>query len=227
MESARYFDTWVISHWNADEVHGFQESQGSIPGLQFVFVPMGLLSSLFWRLPKLAYLGYNLWHRRAFRVAQQLHREVGFDVVHQVNMCGYREPGYLWKLDAPFVWGPVGGTQNYPWRFLSEAGPMGAVAESLRNVLNWLQLRCSLRVRRAAGRASVFLTANSTCQQDFLRALGVGSTVLLETAVERPSDTPREPAPSDAGCASSGRAFSNVARPCRCCSKPWLNFPQT
>jgi hypothetical protein len=27
-----------------------------------------------------------------------------------LNMIGYREPGYLWKLNVPFVWGPMGGT---------------------------------------------------------------------------------------------------------------------
>ncbi len=77
-----------------------------------------------------------MWHRRAYRFALELSGEIQFDLVHQSTMCGFREPGRLWKLDAPFIWGPVGGTQNYPWRFLPQAGFTGALKEGARNIVN-------------------------------------------------------------------------------------------
>ena len=40
-------------------------------------------------------------------------------------MVGYREPGYLWKIEKPFVWGPIGGLENSPWRFLPSLGIKG------------------------------------------------------------------------------------------------------
>jgi len=44
------------------------------------------------------------WQRAAFEVAKQLNDQVHFDVVHQLTYVGFRVPGLLWKLDAPFVW---------------------------------------------------------------------------------------------------------------------------
>ena len=125
VQAAKHFDTWVICEereFKPDIIRYLQE-HGDIPGLNFVFVPMprrqwslGQVHGTLW------YTMLNLWHRRAYAVARRLHEEIGFDLVHQLTFCGYREPGYLWKLDVPFVWGPVGGTQNYPWRFITRAG---------------------------------------------------------------------------------------------------------
>ena len=125
LQAAKHFDTWVIceQHEFAAEIRGYLEAEGEIPGLNFVFVPIdqrewswGQVHDWVW------YAVLHRWHRQAYRIARQLHEQLQFDLVHQVTFCGFREPGYLWKLEAPFVWGPIGGTQNYPWRFLAWAG---------------------------------------------------------------------------------------------------------
>lgn len=204
LETAKRFDTWVITTAGPsnDEVRGFLETRGQIPGLHFIFVSRGLVGDLLMRIPWLYflapglwYLAYNLWHRRAFRVARQLHRQIGFDLVHQVNMCGYREPGYLWKLDVPFVWGPVAGTQDYPWRFLGEAGWLWAVSEVCRTLVNGWQLRFSPRVRRAARRAAVLVAANSTTQNHFAAIHNVSAELLADVGVEHVAGQPRQPDP--------------------------------
>jgi glycosyltransferase involved in cell wall biosynthesis len=78
----------------------------------------------------------------------------------------------------------VGGTQNYPWRFLSLAGLWGGGKELLRNVLNLLQLHFSPWVRRAARRATVLLAANSQGQRDLARISRRSVQLLLDTGVE-------------------------------------------
>src|SRR5436190_9673741 len=122
LEAARYCDTWVLceERSSAPPIRAYLEKHGPIPGLRFEFVLKPTWMRWLGHLPGLAYLGYNLWHQSAFQVARRLHARVGFDLVHQVTFCGYREPSYLWQLGVPFVWGPVGGTQNYPWRFLGQ-----------------------------------------------------------------------------------------------------------
>ena len=195
VESARNFDTWVISREGefANEIRGYLKDQGEIPGLHFTFVDNCSLARHLRRIGALRYLFYNHWHRRAFRVAQRLHQQIGFDLVHQINFTGYREPGYLWKLDAPFVWGPIGGTQNYPWRFLGEADIVGALTEGTRSVLNCLQLHFSRRVRQAAYRARILLAANSTIQRDFARVHRVKPILMLETGIHSVAASPRCP----------------------------------
>ncbi len=51
------------------------------------------------------YVAYRRWQRLVYRIAVQLHQENPFDMTHLVSLCGYREPGYLWKLPVPHIWG--------------------------------------------------------------------------------------------------------------------------
>ena len=37
-------------------------------------------------------------------------------------MIGIREPGYLWKINIPFIYGPVGGLTYYPKEFILNSG---------------------------------------------------------------------------------------------------------
>src|SRR5205814_5400879 len=62
--------------------------------------------------------------------------------------------GYLWKLDAPFVWGPVAGAANIPWSYFAHFGWKDRVFYSVRNLANQIQKRTKLRCRKAARRAA-------------------------------------------------------------------------
>ena len=184
-------DTWVICKQEGYEpdVQRFLAERGSIPGLHFVFVPRGRIATLLSRIPGLWYVAYHMWHRRAFRVARRLHAQLRFDLAHQANLGGFREPGCLWRLGIPFIWGPVGGTQNYPWRFLPAAGLAGLLREGLRNVVNTLQLRLCPRVRRAARAAALVIASSSTGRRHFRDVLGVQSEQLLDVGVDSAVDS--------------------------------------
>jgi len=132
------------------------------------------------------YWTYMLWQKAAFRVAQELHGEIGFDLIHQLNMIGYREPGFLWRLNAPFVWGPIGGHAQMPWRFLKSLGRRGMVFYGIRNVLNWIQMRTSRRVRQAARRADVLITATAADQDAMARIHRRRSVLLNEQGALEP-----------------------------------------
>jgi glycosyltransferase involved in cell wall biosynthesis len=187
LETAKRFDTWVITgHWAQEDIGHYLDQHGEIPGLHLYFLKKSWIEDLLMQgkpLYDIHYLPYHLWHWRAFKLAAHLHRELKFDLCHLVTRVGYREPGYLWRLNAPYVWGPVGGTQNYPWRFLRAAGVAGALQEGLRSVINLLQFRFSPRVRKAASNAVVLITANSQIYRDFERVHGIRGTVLLETGL--------------------------------------------
>lgn len=183
LETAKKFDTWVLCKQQQYEpdIRRFLNEQGEFPGLHFCFIPRTRFEKFLKMIPGLYYMVYNRWHRRAYLLAVKLHKELHFDLVHQVNFNSFREPGYLWKLDSPFIWGPVGGTQNYPWNFLRHAGIAGALKEGLRTIANTFQLRFSRRVRKAARRAACLLTANSTNMVDFKKNYQVDPVLLLET----------------------------------------------
>ncbi len=132
------------------------------------------------------YLAYRVWHRQVYRVAAQLVKQESFDIVHYLGPIGYREPGYLWKLNLPYMWGPVGGTTHVPMRLL-EGLPVAGMAKMLfRTVANYLQLRLPGRLNRALERANLFMTATTENRDNFLKIKGKDSIYIPENAISDP-----------------------------------------
>ncbi len=136
------------------------------------------------------YLGLHAWHKRAYQEAKQLHKDHPFDLVHQTTYCGYREPGYGWKLGIPFIWGPVGGTQSFPRNYLSQLSIKAAWIELCRNAINAWQLRYSRRVSNAISHSSKVISATQQAHDDLLIAKGIKTDIQIETALDfLPIDT--------------------------------------
>src|SRR4029079_12213074 len=96
------------------------------------------------------YTGYAAWQHAAYRDALALHAHRTFDLVHHLNITGYREPGYLWKLPVPFVWGPVGGAADIPSAYFPLMGWQDRLFYAGRNRMNAIQKRALRRCRGAA-----------------------------------------------------------------------------
>jgi glycosyltransferase involved in cell wall biosynthesis len=182
VQAARFMDTWVLckQQRSEEDIARFLAENGPIPGLRFSYLPLTAPELLLKDIPGFYYLVYHLWQRRAYRRALALHRELAFDLAHQVTIGSFREPGYLWKLGIPFLWGPIGGTQNYPAAMFPMAGPRGTIAESARTLLNRLQLRLTPRIRKAVARADILLAANSTGVRDLERRFHRRATLELD-----------------------------------------------
>lgn len=195
LQAARHSRVWAITEdrGQQERVAAGLEAAGVADRVHVTYLAHDATERRAMGLPGLFYWAYGRWQRRALAIARGLHAEVGFDLIHHVNMVGYREPGYLWRLadeaGIPFVLGPVGGTQNTPGAFLWDAGPKAGLKEVLRTMANRVQLRFSPRVRAAARSASAVLTANSTGQRDFAR-VGIDTRQLLETGAP-PATEPR------------------------------------
>lgn len=103
---------------------------------------------------------YAKWNERTLQMAREIMKEVDVDLVHQLNMIGYREPGMMWKItDKPFVWGPVGGYGGVPNAFLKSASFAEEAKENVKNVINWFMFRLHSRVRKAVKRADAIVGA--------------------------------------------------------------------
>ena len=106
------------------------------------------------------YHHYRRWQERALVLARKIMEENRIDLIHQLNMIGFREPGMLWKIKGvPYVWGPVGGMENAPVAYLWESGWKRAVQAALKNVINAAQARFQPRVRKAVKRADAVLAS--------------------------------------------------------------------
>ena len=126
-------------------------------------------------------LAYAGWQRDALTVAKNLMQRERFDLVHQLTYVGFRFPGHLWRLGLPFVWGPIGGLENTPWRLLPAMGRGGVVYYGGRNLINSAQRRWLPSPRRAAKAAGPGLIAATGSIAAELKALyGTEATVISE-----------------------------------------------
>ena len=118
-------------------------------------------------------------------MAKEICSSEHIDVLHQLNMIGFREPGYLWKLskesDVPFVWGPVDAKDKFPVAYLGGASMKTKLFMRLKNFLTVWQLKHSTRVRQAASQASVIFSASSNSKESFNKYMAIDSPLLNET----------------------------------------------
>ena len=131
------------------------------------------------------YKYYRQWQWKTYLMAKDICEKERIDVLHQLNMIGFREPGYLWKLSkengVPFVWGPVDAKDKFPVAYLDGANIKTKLFMRLKNFLTGIQLRYSGRVRAAAHQASVIFSASSNSQRSFKKYMGIDSPLLNET----------------------------------------------
>ncbi len=180
---ARYHDLWVITGelHRADiekEVSGNPERYQNI---RFYYVPRTRWLKLEKVWPPAYLWTYRLWQRAAYRLGIKLHEEIDFDLVHLITYVGFRVPGHLWKLDVPFVWGPIGGLENMPWHYLPTLGLRGCVYYAGRNIINSLQKKFLISPKLAFRKANGgVISATEGIRREILRWYGQESEVICE-----------------------------------------------
>lgn len=131
------------------------------------------------------YKYYREWQWKTYLMAKDICSKEKIDVLHQLNMIGFREPGYLWKLSkengVPFVWGPVDAKDKFPVAYLGGASMKTKLFMRLKNFLTVWQLKHSKRVRQAASQASVIFSASSNSKVSFNKYMAIDSPLLNET----------------------------------------------
>lgn len=128
------------------------------------------------------YKYYKEWQWKTYLIAKDICKENHINILHQLNMIGFREPGYLWKIpDIPFVWGPVDAKESFPLAYLEGASLKTKLFIQLKNAITKWQLQHAKRVRLAVKRASCVISASSNSQQAFKKYYQIDSPLLNET----------------------------------------------
>ena len=131
------------------------------------------------------YKYYRQWQWKTYLIAKDICEKERIDVLHQLNMIGFREPGYLWKLSkengVPFVWGPIGGLKQFPTAYLKEAGLKMQLFMRLKNFLNIWQLKHEKRVDEALKTAKLLISSIPDSYRALKKYKGLESIVIPET----------------------------------------------
>ena len=86
--------------------------------LHFHYVQLPLKLQVIYRLSQATlYLHYVLWQWIAYKKGKTLHKKFRFDVVQHISWGSIQMGSFLYKLNAPFIFGPAGGGQKAPEAF--------------------------------------------------------------------------------------------------------------
>lgn len=142
------------------------------------------------------YKYYREWQWKTSLMAKEICSSEHIDVLHQLNMIGFREPGYLWKLskesDVPFVWGPIGGLKQFPLAYLQGAGLKMKLFNRLKNILNVWQLKHEKRVDEALKTARLLVSSIPDSYRAIKKYKGLESIVIPETGCFLSEDIPTD-----------------------------------
>lgn len=158
------------------------EHPEAVKHITFHFIPRIRNKTLRKIWPPSYYWFYRKWQKKAYKLAITLHEKEHFDIVHQITIAGFREPGYLWRLPIPFIWGPIGGFTQTPWRLIPGCGFHGMLYFTFRNILNHIQKRFGYAGRQVAPIAHTILVSDQQGAHDVKKYWKRDSQILLEVS---------------------------------------------
>lgn len=182
---SKYHELHIIteSKFKDDLERYFAENNEVRNNFHFYFIKKERHKKLRKLYPPSYYWFYNKWQKKALSLAIELDKEYNFDIVHQLNMVGYREPGYLYKLNKPLVWGPIGGMCISPWCLLPSTGFYGMLYYGARNIINLWQMNFKSRVKLIANKANIIISATQDNHDKILKIWNRQSIIIPEVGL--------------------------------------------
>lgn len=127
------------------------------------------------------YYYYRKWQKETLEIAKKIIRQTHIDIIHQLNMVGFREPGYLWKIDKPLIWGPIAGIGSIPYNFLKGGGIKYTTFFLVKNFITKLQLQYSPRIKQIIKKARYVITATPDTQLAIQNSYKIKPILINET----------------------------------------------
>lgn len=169
------------------DIERYCVENGPLQNVKFHYIRHEWSRTLDRLFPPYYLVTYNRWLKEAYKLACQLVADQSLKLCHLITYVGFRHPGEFYKLDCPFIWGPIGGLENTPWRLLPAMGTGGAFYYAMRNINNSLDKRFlngpKAAMKKAAKHGAV-IAATSSIQREIRRWYGVESSVICEIGTQ-------------------------------------------
>jgi hypothetical protein len=147
---AKEHELWVLYGMSDDHMGDTQTlceyiKANPVPSAIFIEVQPPLIARAINLLNKAGmgwffYFAYYLWQKEALSTAKTLLEYADIDVVHQLGPIGFREPGFLGKLNKPLVWGPVGGMNIVSPVLFEDKSALTRLKFGAKNIINKIQI---------------------------------------------------------------------------------------
>jgi glycosyltransferase involved in cell wall biosynthesis len=175
-QAARSSDLTVITRANNREAIEKAWNKPSLKDIRWLYYDLPAWGRFWKRGTRGVQLYYYLWQLGIYSLAKRLAHESPFQLVHHVTFGKYWAPSLLALLDAPFIWGPLGGGESAPPGLRDRLGLRGRLYETARDTARSIEHLDPL-VRLTAKRCTLALaTTDQTAAS--LKKLGCRSVHL-------------------------------------------------
>lgn len=124
----------------------------------------------------------NIWHRRAFKVAEEICRKEQIDIIHQITPVEFRSIGDYGKIpNVKFVCGPIAGGQAIPEALMRYTGLYRGI-EWLRTLIN-ATCKLMFSVQRKTDWCDGFFFANQETMEYLKKCIPEGKRLGVYTDV--------------------------------------------
>lgn len=125
---------------------------------------------------------YKIWQLCIYFRAKKIIKKEDVDIIHHVTFNEFRTPGFLWKLNRPFILGPIGGAQHIPNGF-ERYYKKHLFKEQVRKLIN-CYYKSSFTLRKALNKSKYIIFANTdTYKFLYSDSLKNKSSIFLETGI--------------------------------------------
>lgn len=131
------------------------------------------------------YRQYERWHYKVRTVVKEILSSESVDIIHYLGPIGYREPGFLYDLDVPYIWGPIGGFGGINLKLFKATGSFrGGLVLAVRKMADFIGQKTNVRVKRAINNSDVVIGATTEYTTIIKRYVKRGSRVVVEYTPE-------------------------------------------
>lgn len=135
LQLARFHRVWVFTRENNRAAILASGVLDNNPNLHFEFYDLPARLRFWKKGGRGVHVYYLLWQWGAWWRAWALHRREKFDLCHHITFSAMYHFPVFSLLPVPFVWGPVGGGEKIPFRFLAGYSWYHRFREGLRFLL--------------------------------------------------------------------------------------------
>jgi glycosyltransferase involved in cell wall biosynthesis len=118
LENAKLgYSVWCFTTPEGREVITKEMKNYPALDITFIYIDVPRWVNYMYRFQPFVYFHYLYWQRKAAREAQRLDKKVNFDAILHASMESFQLGSGMWRLNKPFIFGPVGGGSFPPRAF--------------------------------------------------------------------------------------------------------------
>lgn len=181
-EMSKHNEVWVVTRKsNKSEI----ENNINGENIKFIYLSIPILNFLEkYTNKKTIHIYYSMWQKYILKYIKKINERERFDIIHHVTYNEFRNPGKLWSIGVPFIWGPIGGAQQIEKVLLPMCeGRKNIVIEYIRSYLNNFY-KSNKNLKAAIKKSSKILVANNDTSI-FLRLPKEKEIIFLETGIKK------------------------------------------